>query len=533
MTLADTADQYFTYESRLTSFQTAQQLSKRTSNANSNIPKTLKWPHQSPSAQELAKAGFFYNPTHANPDNVVCFLCHKSLDGWEEDDDPVAEHLKHSADCGWAIVAAVERQDGNFSGECPTSTRMIDARRATFADKWPHENKKGWKCKIKQMVDAGWKYTPTPEYDDTATCTYCSLALDGWEQADKPLDEHYKRSPDCPFFALSNEYNKQGSARKSKAKKDRGSKASRLSAQSTFTAASDVASLADLPADDDDSILTTATNATATPAAKKMDKRKRTTTGRSRKTKAKKSEAVEVPLPAEFKDNDPPSSTEPSRAKRVGRPSRKPSARKPSARKPSARVASRKEEKRVSDVNKAQPSKPRGRPPKIPREPLTIVSATPPQKQGKRSQSPQSSDIENQPPSSKPSTVKKSATPRATSTRVPLSAATPALSPSKLNVISSLKSSNPWTVVDLDAIFLKTPSDENAIEQGLLDDTISKVKNSELTSPEKKMTVEEWIVYNGQVAEENLRNECERMVGTFEREGTRAMAALEGVECTE
>lgn len=169
MTLADTADQYFTYESRLTSFQTAQQLSKRrTSNANSNTPKTLKWPHQSPSAEEvfsiikyeilflltnfkLAKAGFFYNPTHANPDNVVCFLCHKSLDGWEEDDDPVAEHLKHSADCGWAIVAAVESQDGNFSGECPTSTRMIDARRATFADKWPHENKKGWKCKIKQV----------------------------------------------------------------------------------------------------------------------------------------------------------------------------------------------------------------------------------------------------------------------------------------------------------------------------------------------------------------------------------------------
>lgn len=37
------------------------------------------------------------------------------------------------------------------------------------------------------MVDAGWKYTPTPEYDDMATCTYCSLALDGWEPSDKPM----------------------------------------------------------------------------------------------------------------------------------------------------------------------------------------------------------------------------------------------------------------------------------------------------------------------------------------------------------
>lgn len=38
-----------------------------------------------------------------------------------------------------------------------------------------------------QMVDAGWKYTPTPEGDDMATCTYCNLALDGWENVDKPL----------------------------------------------------------------------------------------------------------------------------------------------------------------------------------------------------------------------------------------------------------------------------------------------------------------------------------------------------------
>jgi len=37
------------------------------------------------------------------------------------------------------------------------------------------------------MVDAGWKYTPTPEYDDMAMCAYCALALDGWEPKDQPL----------------------------------------------------------------------------------------------------------------------------------------------------------------------------------------------------------------------------------------------------------------------------------------------------------------------------------------------------------
>jgi hypothetical protein len=101
--------------------------------------------------RKLAKAGFFYYPNQVNPDNVACFLCRKSLDGWEKGDDPLVEHLKHSPDCGWAIAAMIERQDGEFSEEYPCSNRMIEARKATFADKWPHEGKKGWKCKVKQV----------------------------------------------------------------------------------------------------------------------------------------------------------------------------------------------------------------------------------------------------------------------------------------------------------------------------------------------------------------------------------------------
>jgi hypothetical protein len=59
--------------------------------------------------------------------------------------------LKHSPDCGWAICAAIERQDEEISTEYPLSTRLFEARKATFSDKWPHEGKKGWKCKVKQV----------------------------------------------------------------------------------------------------------------------------------------------------------------------------------------------------------------------------------------------------------------------------------------------------------------------------------------------------------------------------------------------
>lgn len=54
-----------------------------------------------------------------------------------------------------------------------------------------------------------------------------------------------------------------------------------------------------------------------------------------------------------------------------------------------------------------------------------------------------------------------------------------------------------------------------------------------LTSPEKSMTVEEWIKYNAKEGEEKLRNECERLVGRFESEGNRALRALEGIICEE
>lgn len=219
--IADLADGYFTHEERLASFQTAQQVSKRrASNASSKAPKSIKWPHKFLAPEEvrrffpllipftnteqLSKAGFFYCPSQANPDNVACFLCHKFIGDWEDGDDPLIEHLKLSPDCGWAINAAIEQWDEQSSQEHPLGAKMIESRKATFSNRWPHETRKGWKCKVKQvslgfkfvhgvadfglqMVDAGWVYTPTPNSDDMATCAYCSLALDGWENTDKPL----------------------------------------------------------------------------------------------------------------------------------------------------------------------------------------------------------------------------------------------------------------------------------------------------------------------------------------------------------
>jgi hypothetical protein len=165
-----------------------------------------------------------------------------------------------------------------------------------------------------------------------------------------------------------------------------------------------------------------------------------------------------------------------------------------------------------------------------------VRSPTPAPMEATPSQSPQSSDAENHPPSSKPSAAtKETVTPHSTAKRIPLAPTTPSLSPSKRNVIAGLQSLHPWTAVDLEAIFMKSPGGENAIGRvgDFFGGAVDKIKNGDLTSPEKRMTVEEWIHHNAQMAEEKLKNECERMVGKFENEGTRAMRALEGVECVE
>ncbi|KAL9094130.1 MAG: hypothetical protein Q9165_003545 [Trypethelium subeluteriae] len=158
---------------------------------------------------------------------------------------------------------------------------------------------------------------------------------------------------------------------------------------------------------------------------------------------------------------------------------------------------------------------------------------SPPPRQPTPSISPQSSDAENHPPSSKvkpahqqpPVLSPTKGQPQ--TVRLPLATATPTASPSKRNVINGrLISAFPWQVADLETIFLGSPDKENIT----LTDALRTV-SADLTSPERKMSVEEWIKHNASKGEEKLRRDCERIVGIFETEGVKALKSLEGIEC--
>lgn len=143
------------------------------------------------------------------------------------------------------------------------------------------------------------------------------------------------------------------------------------------------------------------------------------------------------------------------------------------------------------------------------------------------SPSPQSSDAENQPPSSRPLSARPPLPPlsptRGPLQRIPLASGTPRQVPISPSKIGGLKSELPWTAVDVEMVFVPSPNKENV-------DMFPGVQKTELTSPERAMSVEGWIKSQASIAEEKLKAEAERVVSIFEREGGRALRVLEGLD---
>ncbi|KAA8564323.1 hypothetical protein MFRU_043g00370 [Monilinia fructicola] len=539
MAVRDVAPGYITLETRVASYRSAQPITgRRTSTAGSKAPKNLKWPHKFLLPEQLAKAGFFYYPSQASPDNCACFLCHRSIDSWEEGDDPLVEHLKHSPNCGWAIVASIEAQDKDLCLEYPASVKMVEARTATFAGRWPHEAKRGWKCKTKQLVNAGWKYTPTSESNDMATCTYCSLALDGWEPSDKPLDEHYNRSPNCPFFTLIDEYNSELALKKSTSKKGRPSKASRLSTQSVVAVASDGNT------EEGDSILSTATTSGKTYGAK------------GRKTKANKIEssrlstqsAITVASNATAEEGDSIISTATTKGKTSALKGRKLKSKNvaPIELPPTVAAASTSRgRKRKSGDEISQPDLPNPEPKR--RTTRSSTARVIPQASAAPLRAPTFTDLQNQAGASDLLWMEGSP-PRSISPE-----STPPLSPPQSSVADNQisdtehqssdaenhlpekpntpqnqhfktpKSTKQWEAIDVE-MFFGDEEHENFVA------AMSKLKTGILSKAESQMSVEQWIYHTAEVAQEKLREECERMVASFEAEGLKALACLESIE---
>jgi hypothetical protein len=436
------------------------------------------------------------------------------------------------------------------------------------------------------MIEAGWYYDPSDEMPDGVTCPYCSLSLDAWDAGDDPIEEHRKRSSDCLFFTLKEFYypTQKPKATRGKRASTRSSTASSKAVKTTKPrkAASKEELNKPLPPPPDESIISFvdpvpdsfASSADA-PPPKPLKK------GRKTKKAALEESVVEsfVESVAEYMDPPPKPATKGRKAKKapmeesiiaesfadstMSKASQAPikgrTAKKTPARASNTSVAStratrqkkrtsedmdlddaplilspkRTQKKRTSedmDLNDA---------PHMPSPKRTRTSEVYTSDSHESVQAPMGpplhhslgmisdlsrSDFLESTPTTTPKGEKSESNAR------PQTPTTPEADPSATG----------WEPIDIDAFFAKrdlvdivtdvivdSGLDKENIDMDAAPTALGEQIMARLTSPEKEMTIEQWIRYNAKRGEQQLRAECERQIAGFEAQYRRALAALD------
>lgn len=497
-------------QARLATFQSAPAAKTRRTSSRSKkaAPKAkAAWPLAAPSAQDLAYAGFVWKPTTVSPDNVQCYYCSSQLDGWEETDVPAFEHLTHSPNCGYAIVACIRLRNGDpgRTEEDPNSDAMVAARAETFGNSWPLDTSAGYPS-VEQIVAAGWYYDPFDDAPDGVTCPYCSLSLDAWDAGDDPTEEHRRRASDCLFFALTELYKEPPKPAPAK-------KGKRASTKGTTTKAKRASSRT--------STASTTTKKTRTSTAS-------TTTKKATRGKKRASEAVEEPEYSEVLQPPPKRFRSSSFSSLpddlpVGTPKKTPTQLSDSG--PAS-----------FEMSSLPMSLPVGTPKKTPSH-LAASGAA-------------SLDISSFPPSLAVGTPKKTPSHMAetgvadfemSSLPASLLVGTPKKTP-PMRRDDEGQETEVWQPTDLETFFANQTDVRGflsnvIIDAGLDDIALAGATPEELyaavlaglTDQEKSMTIEQWVLYNAKRGEEKLRAACENQILAFEAEGSRAMALLESI----
>ena len=153
----------------------------------------ISWPLTAPSAEQLARVGFYYMGVE---DRVRCFVCGVELEEWEETGtaEPLLRHYMASPHCSFL------QQD--FHDHLPALQDQSSAQRSKYANTsvrlhsfaaWPYSEI----VTSYQLASVGFFYTGEGA---RVTCFSCGLVVKEWRRGDVPLLVHCHRNPDCPFI---------------------------------------------------------------------------------------------------------------------------------------------------------------------------------------------------------------------------------------------------------------------------------------------------------------------------------------------
>jgi len=85
-----------------------------------------------------------------------------------------------------------------------------------------------------------------------------------------------------------------------------------------------------------------------------------------------------------------------------------------------------------------------------------------------------------------------------------------------------------WRPIVISEIFSDANFEKENVDIDMTDtENMADAVLASLTSPEKRMTVEEFVLHNAKRGEQKLRRECQRQIAAFEAEARRALATLD------
>eukprot|EP01060_Flectonema_neradi_P034356 TRINITY_DN6007_c0_g2_i3.p1 TRINITY_DN6007_c0_g2~~TRINITY_DN6007_c0_g2_i3.p1 ORF type:complete len:2434 (+),score=591.57 TRINITY_DN6007_c0_g2_i3:78-7379(+) len=107
------------------------------------------WPNHLQSAKvnpkELARSGFYHNPSQKDPDRCTCFTCGYSLVQWSPNDVPWSEHSKHVPTCAFVVAhKAILKASAAFSGKKRNRDLPTLIEEGYLSKQKPSALTKGW-----------------------------------------------------------------------------------------------------------------------------------------------------------------------------------------------------------------------------------------------------------------------------------------------------------------------------------------------------------------------------------------------------
>lgn len=155
------------------------------------------WPHISPTAEDMIKAGWFYCKIH---DRVLCLYCDTICHQWRSSDNPAEVHQRFAPNCPFlTVMTARLKQDSTQKSISKTPCRLSHSSMRSPINRQATFEKLGWKQEsptIESFVRAGFFYAGV---QSTVTCFYCSGTLQKWAPTDQPMIEHARWFPHCPY----------------------------------------------------------------------------------------------------------------------------------------------------------------------------------------------------------------------------------------------------------------------------------------------------------------------------------------------